>query len=159
MEFFFNRILQGSFHLFEYKLSDFLSLLALIHMLPMEKRPISSNTNTIAHSTQVEIDQLHHVVNHTEHGLQTAMNSNVERQEQLNSLLDRSHHLLNKNQAFGAGIMDYRKDIEQKQAINRLKYIAIGILLLVITVLVIILNIVLDHRNNLVNRSTNIILE
>ena len=66
--------------------------------------------------SQIELNNLHDLVNKTEYQLQTAINSNLERNEQLNILLDRSDLLLHKNQAFGVGVMDYRKDIERKQS-------------------------------------------
>ena len=164
MDYFFHTIILHSFFLIEQKLSEFFSLFVLLDMLIMDNKPISLNINSSILSTkgeisQVEINKLHDLANQTEHELQTAIGSNMERNEQLNILLDRSHLLLHKNQAFGIGVMDYRKDIERKQSIKKLKYIAIGILLLMIIVLVVILNIVLNHTNNLSDRSTNIILE
>jgi hypothetical protein len=133
-------------------------------MIIMNHQPISLNPNSSILSTkgetsQIEINKLHDLANQTEHELQTAINSNIDRNEQLNILLDRSDLLLHKNQAFGVGVMDYRKDIEQKQSLNKLKYIAIGILLLIVIVLVVVLNIVLNHTNNLSDRTNNIILE
>jgi hypothetical protein len=157
MDYFFYTILLRSFFLFEQKLSEIFSLFALINMLIMSHKPISLNTNST--QGEIEINKLHDLANQTEHELQTAIHSNIERNEQLNILLDRSDLLLHQNQAFGVGVMDYRKDIERKQSINKLKYIAIGILLLLIVILVVILNIVLNHTNNLSDRNTNIILE
>ncbi|CAF0935652.1 unnamed protein product [Adineta steineri] len=130
----------------------------------MNNTPITLNINSSVLSTkndlsQVELNKLHDLANQTEQELQTAINSNIERNEQLNILLERSNLLLQKNQVFGIGIMDYRKDAQRKQAINKLKYIAIGILFFMITVLVIILNIVLNHKINTSDRNTNIILE
>jgi hypothetical protein len=160
MDCFFHTILLRSFFLIEEKLSEFFSLFALINMLIINNKPISLNTNsTQVETSQIEINKLHDLANQTEYELQTAINSNIQRNEQLNILLDRSDLLLHKNQAFGVGVMDYRKDIERKQSINKLKYIAIGILLLLIVILVVILNIVLNHTNNLSDRNTNIILE
>ncbi|CAF0910929.1 unnamed protein product [Adineta steineri] len=130
----------------------------------MNNTPITLNINSSVLATkndlsQVELNKLHDLANQTEQELQTAINSNIERNEQLNILLERSNLLLQKNQVFGIGIMDYRKDAQRKQAINKLKYIAIGILFFMITVLVIILNIVLNHKINTSDRNTNIILE
>ncbi|UJR30871.1 hypothetical protein I4U23_018384 [Adineta vaga] len=107
----------------------------------------------------MELKKLHELANQTEQQLQTAINSSLERNEQLNILLDRSDLLLHKNQAFGIGVMDYRKDMQRNETLNKLKYIAIGILLLVVIVLVVILNIILNHTNHLADRNTNIILE
>ena len=164
MDNFFLTFVQNSFFLIEYKLSEFLGLLALINMILMDERSFSLNTNAPVHSTQseathVQIEKLHELADQTEHALQTAIDANVQRNDKLNSLLDRSDLLLHKNQAFGAGIMDLRKEIERKRSINKLKYIAIGILLLMIIILVVILNLVLDHTNSLTDRSTHIILE
>jgi len=164
MDYFFNTFILHSFFHIEQKLSELFSLFALLNMLIMDNKPISFNINSAILSTkgeisQIEINKLHDLANQTEHELQTAIDSNLERNEQLNILLDRSDLLLHKNQAFGIGVMDYRKDIQRKQSINKLKYIAIGILLLIVIVLVVILNIVLNHTNNLSDRSTNIILE
>ncbi|CAF0939639.1 unnamed protein product [Rotaria sp. Silwood1] len=133
-------------------------------MLIMNDEQMAFNTNSTLLSTkgeasQDELHKLHVIANQTEHELQTAIDSNMERNKQLNILLDRSDLLLHKNEAFGFGVMDYRKDIERKQAINKLKYIAIGILLLIVIVLIVVLNIILNHTNNLSDRSTNIILE
>jgi hypothetical protein len=128
-------------------------------MILMDERSLPINTNAGLQSTHVQIDQMHELAGQTEQALQTAIDANVQRNEKLNSLLDRSDLLLHKNQAFGVGLMDFRKEIEQKQSINKLKYIAIGILLLMIIILVVILNIVLDHTDNLADRSTHIILE
>ncbi|CAF0775392.1 unnamed protein product [Adineta steineri] len=130
----------------------------------MNNTPITLNINSSVLATkndlsQVELNKLHDLANQTEQELQTAINSNIERNEQLNILLERSNLLLQKNQVFGIGIMDYRKDAQRKQAINKLKYIAIGILFFMITVLVVILNIVLNHKINTSDRNTNIILE
>ncbi|CAF0950328.1 unnamed protein product [Adineta steineri] len=130
----------------------------------MNNTPITLNINSSVLATkndlsQVELNKLHDLANQTEQELQTAINSNIERNEQLNILLERSNLLLQKNQVFGIGIMDYRKDAQRKQAINKIKYIAIGILFFMITVLVIILNIVLNHKINTSDRNTNIILE
>ena len=164
MDYFFHTIILRSFFLIEQKLSEFFSLCALINILIMNHEPISLNTNSTILSTkgeisQIEINKLHDLANQTEHELQTAINSNIDRNEQLNILLDRSDLLLHKNQAFGVGVMDYRKDIERKQSITKIKYIAIGILLLIVIVLVVVLNIVLNHTNNPSDRTTNIILE
>ena len=156
MDYFFLTFVQNSFFLIEHKLSDFTNLLALINMILMDERSLSINTNAATH---VQIDEIHELAGQTENALQTAIEANVQRNEKLNSLLDRSDLLLHKNQAFGAGLMDFRKETERKQSINKLKYIAIGILLLMIIILVVILNIVLDHTNNLADRSTHIILE
>ncbi|CAF4027098.1 unnamed protein product [Rotaria sordida] len=164
MDVFFNTIILRSFFLIEQKLSEFFSLFVLINMLIMNNKQISFNTNSKLLSingktSYDELNKLHDIANQTEHELQTAIDSNIERNEQLNILLDRSDLLLHKNQVFGFGVMDYRKDIERKQSINKLKYIAIGILLLIVIVLIVVLNIILNHTNNLSDRSTNIILE
>ena len=157
MDGFLNSIFLSTFFLIEQTLSDIFSLFVVINML---SKPISLNTNsTLDEASRVEINKLHDLANQTEHELQTAIDLNMERNEQLNVLLDRSDLLLHKNQAFGFGVMDYRKDIEGKQSISRLKYIAIGILLFIVIVLIVILNIVVNHTNNLTDRSTNIILE
>lgn len=155
MDCFFYTILLHSFFLIEQQLSELFSLFTLINMLIINHESKPLNTNSIEN----EITKLHDLANQTEYELQTAINSNIERNEQLNILLDRSDLLLHKNQAFGVGVMDYRKDIERKQAIDKFKYIAIGILLFLIVILVVILNIVLNHTNNLSNRNTKIILE
>ncbi len=126
----------------------------------MNSQSISYNNHSIQNDkSQLEINKLHDLANQTKHELQTAIHSNIERNEQLNILLERSDLLLHKNQAFGIGVMDYRKDFQRKQSINNFKYITIGILLLLIVILVVILNIVLNHTNNLSDRNTNIILE
>ncbi len=160
MDCFFHQIILRSFFLIEQTFSEFFSLFTLINMILMNSQPISYNNNsTQGEISQLEINKLHDLANQTEHELQRAIHSNLERNEQLNILLDRSDLLLHKNQAFGIGVMDYRKDFERKQSISKLKYIAIGILLLLIVILVVILNIVLNHTNKLSDRNTNIILE
>ncbi|CAF1309905.1 unnamed protein product [Rotaria magnacalcarata] len=133
-------------------------------MITTNHKQISYNKNSKSLSTkgetsQLEINKLYDLANQTEHELRKAIDSNMARNEQLNVLLDRSDLLLHKNQAFGYGVMDYRKDIERKQSINKIKYIAIGILLLIVVVLVVILNIILNQTNHLSDRSTNIVLE
>lgn len=157
MDYFFHQIFLQLVSFLEQNLSELFSLFTLINMLIVNDELISLNMNST--KNQMEINKLHELANQTEYELQTAINSNLERNEQLNILLDRSDLLLHKNQAFGSGLTDYRKDIERKQLINKFKYLAIGILLFLIIVLVIILNIVLNHKNNLSNRNTNIILE
>lgn len=160
MDCFFHSIILRSFFLIEEKLSEFFSLFALINMILMNSQPISYNNHSVqSERSQLEINKLHELANQTEHELKTAIDSNLERNEQLNILLERSDLLLHKNQAFGVGVMDYRKDFQRKQSMNSFKYIAIGILLLLIVILVVILNIVLNHTNNLSDRNTNIILE
>ena len=127
-----------------------------------KQTPLNTNSTSLptrGETSQSEMNKLHNLANQTEKKLQTAMNSNTERNKQLNILLDRSNLLLHKNQAFGFGVMDYRKDIEGKRAINKIKYLAIGILLLIVIVLVAILNIVLSHTDNQSDKGTDIILE
>lgn len=155
----FSSIVIGCFLFFEHIISELLSLLALIDMFINEKRSISLNTNSAAReATQMEMNQLNEMADQTEKNLQKALDSTFDRNEQLNMLLDRSDLLLHKNQAFGVGLTDYRKEIERKQAINRLKYIAIAILLLLIVILVIVLSTVVDRTNNLAERTKNVVL-
>ena len=90
--------------------------------------------------------------------LQTALDATFHRNEQLNMLLDRSDVLLHQNQAFGVGLMDFRKEVERKQMIMRLKYVAIGILLLLIVILVIVLSTVFDRTSQLSRRTRNIVV-
>ncbi|CAF1344902.1 unnamed protein product [Adineta ricciae] len=127
----------------------------------MDERAISLNMNfsTKSEVSQSELNKLHELANQTEQQLQTAINSSFQRNEKLNVLLDRSDLLLHQNQAFGIGVMDYRNEIGRNQTLNRLKFVAIGILLFVVIVLVVILNIILNHTNQLKDRNTNIILE
>lgn len=164
MDCFLNKVKLPLFFLIEEKLSKFFSLLVLTNMIMMNNELIPNNTNSSVLSkpgerSQIEINKLYDLANQTEIELQKAITSNIERNEQLKMLLDQSDLLLHKNQALGYGVMDYRKDIERKQAINKIKYIAIGILLVIVIVLIVILNIILNHSNNLSARSTNIVLE
>ncbi|CAF0851390.1 unnamed protein product [Adineta ricciae] len=126
----------------------------------MDERAISLNMNSSTKSevSQSELSKLHELANQTEQQLQTAINSSFQRNEKLNVLLNRSDLLLHQNQAFGIGVMDYRNEIRRNQTLNRLKFIAIGILLFVVIVLVVILNIILNHTDQLQDRNTNIIL-
>ncbi|CAF4412443.1 unnamed protein product, partial [Adineta steineri] len=85
-------------------------LIALINLLIMNNTPITLNINSSVLSTkndlsQVELNKLHDLANQTEQELQTAINSNIERNEQLNILLERSNLLLQKNQVFGINFM------------------------------------------------------
>lgn len=155
MDCFFHRLFLRIVIFLEEKSSEYFALVTLMHMIMMngESNPLNNNSNP------TELSQLHELAQQTEQELQTAIQSNIERNEQLNVLLDRSDLLLQQNQAFGIGVMDYRKDFERKQSIAKLKYLAIGILLLVIVILVVILNIVLNHTNRFSDRNTNIILE
>ena len=100
-----------------------------------------------------EIEQLHRLTDRTEQVLKTAVNSNFDRNDQLNVLLDRSDLLLNKNQTFGVGMFDYRKEIERNQTLNRLKWIGIGSLLFLVFVLIVVLNIFLRHSNRFIDQS------
>lgn len=155
MGYFFHRLFLRIFVFLEEKSSEFFALVTVIHMIMINGESNALNNN----SNQTELSQLHDLANRTEQELQTAIQSNIERNEQLNVLLDRSDLLLHQNQAFGIGVMDYRKDFQRKQSIAKLKYVAIGILLLLIVILVVILNIVLNHTNRFSDRNTNIILE
>ena len=162
MDCFFHRLVFRTLFFLEEKFSEFFALVTLIHMIMINRESISLNNHTSDNeqiNQQLSLNQLHDLANQTERELQTAIQSNIQRNEQLNVLLDRSDLLMHKNQAFGLGVIDYRKDFERKQSINKLKYIAIGILLLLIVVLVVILNLVLNHTNHLSDRNTNIILE
>ena len=155
MDYFFHRLFLRILIFLEEKSSEFFALVTVIHMIMINGESNVLNNN----SNQTELSQLHDLANRTEQELQTAIQSNIERNEQLNVLLDRSDLLLHQNQAFGIGVMDYRKDFQRKQSIAKLKYVAIGILLLLIVILVVILNIVLNHTNRFSDRNTNIILE
>ena len=164
MDNFLNSGIRRSFVLLERKLSEFFSLLALLHMLVTDNRPVSLNTNGMVSSvkgdaSQLELDKLHELADRTEQELQAAMDSNLDRNDQLNILLDRSDVLLHKNQAFGVGVMDYRKDMERKQTLRNLKYVAVGVLLLTVIILGVTLNVILNHTNTLASRSTSIVLE
>ena len=164
MDKFFNSGIRRSFVLLERKLSEFFSLLALLHMLVTDDRPIPLNANAMVstvqgEASQRELDKLHELADRTEHELQTAMDSNLDRNDQLNILLDRSNVLLHKNQAFGVGVTDYRKDMERTRTLRNLKYVAVGVLLLTVIILGVTLNVILNHTNKLVSRSTRIVLE
>lgn len=97
------------------------------------------------------VENLENLSEETEKILEKAMNSNFERNEQLNSLLHRSDVLREKNAAFGLGMTDFRKQIEQKDIFNRLKIVALGFFIFFTVFLVIFLKIFQISSNRTVN--------
>jgi len=153
MDYFFHSFFFRIFFLLEQSLSEFFSLCLLINMIIVKHEQSALNTN--ATQNQIELKDIHELVDQTEHELKLALSSNLERNEQLNILLDRTDLLLQKNQAFGIGVTDYRQDFQRHQSMHRLKYIIIGILVFAIVILLIILNVILNRTKNLSDRNRN----